>query len=1009
MSADRALAPTMIGRHAQVQDCEAHLRLAREGAGQVVLIAGEAGIGKSRLVREFVADIRQASADGITILAGHCYDEASPVPYAPLLDALRELVRERGTASVATMAGSWVGDLTRLLPELAPSAPPAVDTGDPGTQKRRLFEAICAICRPTAGQEVRVVILEDLHWLDRTSQELIFYLTRALAHDRVLLLGTYRADEIQAGRPLTQLLIELNRERRTHEIRLAPLSRNDLAVMLETILGRHLPGGFVDMLHDHTGGNPFFTEEVLKALLEADALDRLIEATRRGRPVDLAALPRSVRDSILGRIVGLDQKTTTILRYAATIGRRFDFDLLLALTGETERDLLGHLRTLIAAQLIIEESGEVFAFRHALTQQTVYGDLLVRERRLLHGEIAATIARVYGDALDTHLADLSYHASAAGAWEQALHYARRAGERARDLYAPRAAVEQFTRALDAARQLAPAPIATLIDLHRERGRACELVGDFDGARNDHEAALELAQSSADRQGIWRAALDLGMLWTGRNYAQAGIWYERALNLARGLDQPALLAHSLNRVGNWHLNLERPLEAEELHREALTIFRGLADRSGTAETLDLLGMTYFLRGDLILQTTYYQEAVALFRELDNRPGLASCLAILAARGGTYHIDLVVPAVPRLGEAQYEGEQALQLAHAIGWRAGEALALLILSTGLGPQGEYASALELARRGHEIAEEIEHRQWLTLAHLARGALALDLLALAEALAHLERARALAEESDAPQWLGCTTALLALALIRQHDLSQATDLLAGVSDPGTPAQTIAQRLLWYARAELALASADLATALQITDRLLATAPNRREEADGRGTVPQLVRLRGEVLVACGRLAEAEATFHAARAAARAYGMRPLLWRVHAALGRLYETQRRREEAEHEFAAARAIIEALSAAVPDPALRAAFARGTAVLLPTPRLPTALRAAKQAYSGLTTREREVAALVSQGQSNRAIAARLSLSERTVATHVGSILAKLDLTSRAQIATWARDRGLEPPA
>jgi predicted ATPase len=162
MSADHALAPSMIGRHAQLAECEARLRLAREGAGQVVLIAGAAGIGKSRLVREFLA--RTATpGDGVAILAGHCYAEESPVPYAPLLEALRELVREHGAATVAAAAGTWAGELSRLLPELAGTAPLAAETGDPGTQKRRLFESICAVCRPPGATGVRIVVLEDLH------------------------------------------------------------------------------------------------------------------------------------------------------------------------------------------------------------------------------------------------------------------------------------------------------------------------------------------------------------------------------------------------------------------------------------------------------------------------------------------------------------------------------------------------------------------------------------------------------------------------------------------------------------------------------------------------------------------------------------------------------------------------------------------------------------------------------------------------------------------------------
>jgi predicted ATPase len=378
--------------------------------------------------------------------------------------------------------------------------------------------------------------------------------------------------------------------------------------MLETILGRHPPAAFVEAFYDHTGGNPFFVEELLKSLLETDTLDRLIDQTRRGRAVDLAAVPRSLRDTILRRADGLEPPSIALLRYAAVLGRRFDCALLQAVAGCDEAEPLRRLRVLVAAQLIVEESADTFAFRHALTHQAVQGDLLARERRILHGEVAATMERLYAATLDAHLAELADHTFQAGVWERALVYARRAGERARDLDEPRAAVEQFSRALDAVGHLEPSWQTDGAGLYRDRGQAHELLGDFEAARSDYEMAAELAGTATDRRGEWRAALDLGLLWAGRDYSQAGAWYQRALDQARALGEPALLAHSLNRVGNWQLNLEQPLEALRLHHEALTIFHDLADQRGAAETLDLLGMTNLFRGDLLAATAAYRQAV-----------------------------------------------------------------------------------------------------------------------------------------------------------------------------------------------------------------------------------------------------------------------------------------------------------------------------------------------------------------------------------------------------------------
>ncbi|MDP9349959.1 MAG: helix-turn-helix transcriptional regulator, partial [Chloroflexota bacterium] len=218
---------------------------------------------------------------------------------------------------------------------------------------------------------------------------------------------------------------------------------------------------------------------------------------------------------------------------------------------------------------------------------------------------------------------------------------------------------------------------------------------------------------------------------------------------------------------------------------------------------------------------------------------------------------------------------------------------------------------------------------------------------------------------------------------------------------------------AELALADGDGALALAIAERLGAAAGNLLD----LGVIEGLQRVRGEALAALGQLAEAEATLRAMQEAALRRALRPLLWRNHVALGRFYHSQRRSAEAEREFAAARAIIDHLGANAPDDpvpdldgeSLREHFLRVTTALLPRPRPPTPRRAAKQRFGGLTMREREVAVLIAQGKSNRAIAKVLIIGERTVQTHISNIFAKLGCSSRAQVAAWAVANGLAEPS
>ena len=477
-------------------------------------------------------------------------------------------------------------------------------------------------------------------------------------------------------------------------------------------------------------------------------------------------------------------------------------------------------------------------------------------------------------------------------------------------------------------------------------------------------------------------------------------------LARHMGDPLTLAHSLNRVGNWYVNIEEPSVALHYHQEALTSFQQAHDSRGIAETCDLLGMTNALGGDLLQASAYYQQAVALFQELDDRQGLTSSLATLMilGEGGGYEIETMVPATTSFADSLHFGELALQTARDIGQRSAEIYALVALAQYLGPHGVYARALEVVQASLTLSEQIEHRQWLTAAHWQLGVLYLELLALSEAQQHLEQALALAHEVGSWNWIRIVSGFLARAYLLQQDLAKAESILAAALEADAAMQTIGQRLVWAARADLALARSDPSLALDITDRLIASAANLSDEH----VIPRLWKVRGEALATLGRIEEAKTMLRAAQAAAHAQGLRPWLWRICVTLGKLYQSQERQEEAEQAFATARTIIEELAADIPDEQLREQFLLQATAMLPQKRSLSPERAAKQAFGGLTLREREVAALIAQGKINREIADDLVVSERTVESHVSNIMFKLGVHSRRQIRAWAVEKGLVSP-
>jgi DNA-binding CsgD family transcriptional regulator len=382
-----------------------------------------------------------------------------------------------------------------------------------------------------------------------------------------------------------------------------------------------------------------------------------------------------------------------------------------------------------------------------------------------------------------------------------------------------------------------------------------------------------------------------------------------------------------------------------------------------------------------------------------------------RGGTFQSSTMIAASKDLIEAAREGEEALTIARDIGWRVGEAHALIVLGFCLGAHGEYTRALELEREALTLSEEIEHRQWMTHSYCALGALHLDLLALEEAQQSLEMALALARQMGSSHWIHCTTGYLASTYVLQHQYTQAEAVLNAVLTPKIVLQTLGQRLAWCANAELALAQNEPQPALQIVEALIASAAPP-EHHSGQ-IVPRLWRIRGEALAALAfseseadhRLVEAEELFRAALKTASTQQAWPLVWRLNTSLGNLYHRQDLHQEAEQAYVEARSGIETLAADLQDQSLRTKFLRRAFSMLPPTQRQSKRRITHHTRGGLTMREYDVAMLVALGKTNREIADELIVSERTIETHVGHILSKLGFTSRVQIAAWLDEQGL----
>jgi DNA-binding CsgD family transcriptional regulator/tetratricopeptide (TPR) repeat protein len=995
--------PTLIGRDAALSAAVNALDRARDAHGSTLLVSGEAGIGKSRLVRDLTT---RAQANGFVILQGACFETDRAHPYAPILDLVRVLSATSPALAAHYFAGA-AGELVTLFPELRSIFPDAERhaTRDPEEDRRRLFHSFADAIRALARVQPLLLVIEDVHWSDDATLDLMRHLARGIEAERIALVMTYRSDEI--GPRLSRLLADFDRARCAADVALRPLGAGQVSAMLQAIFGTQpaFESGFVNALHGLTEGNPFFVEEVLKGLVVGGDLVQT-DGTWRARPLEHIRVPRTATEAVGRRLAGLSDAAREVASVAAVAGRRFDFTMLQELTAHDERALLAHVKELIGAQLVVEESADRFAFRHALTREAMYERLLARERVALHRAIAATLERRFDESAHDVDDALAYHSFEAGEWDAARRFALRAAEHASTLCAPREQLQHLERAVIATEKAGRKADTSLL---LARGRAHETLGAFPQANADFVSAIAVACDAGDRRGEWEGLHALGMLWAARDYQRAGEYRRQALDVARSTGDPLLVAHSLNRVGNWHVNREDPQSGIPFHGEALSIFEKSGDRRGVAETVDLLAMAHHISGDQSTAVRLYERAVALFAGLEHRRGLANSLSVMMVSGPTHHASAGPVCASALVPELRRTERTIKLTTEIGWRAGEAFARYCLADALMWRGEYERALHLARGSLAIAEEIEHLEWQCGSRRVLGVIAMDLFALPLARQHLAAAHDIARRLASATWMRWTAAPFAICLARAGETSAARDALDEVDrmlpasamhtkQGGVDKRTLGEKYLALARAEVALAEDDAAGVCDLI-----------EESDAIGT-PRAALLRAAAFIDSEQWSAAAASLETARADATAQESRPLLWRIAALEGAMHLAQRRRLEARRAFDAARAMASELcNELTRDASLAAAFRAGVDAIAPAPPEPTPNRAAKAAHGGLTQRERETATLIAQGKSNRAIARALGIGERTVEGYVAAVLDKLGFSSRAQIAAWVTEQVQTQPS
>ena len=992
-----------VGREAELGRLEAAFRSVDGGEPAAVCLAGEAGVGKTRLVSRFTDRVR--ARDG-TVLLGGCVElgEAS-LPYAPVVEALRGLGRGLAPATLDELVGSGRPLLARLLPELGQGEESAAVPVGPLAQAR-LFEAFLGLLERLAARSPTVLVVEDLHWADRSTLDLLAFLVRNLRAELLLVL-TYRTDELHRQHPLRPFLAGLHRSGRVQRLDLARFDGAGVADLLTGILGTRPDDELVERIFLRSGGNAFFAEELLAVAHHGD-----------GR-----SLPPSLENVLLSRLQVLPEDTQATLRIVAAACGRVEPELLAAVSELSEVDLLTALRAAVAHQVLVPDPAtETYAFRHALTQEALYAELLPGERAQLHAAFARVLTQRSELAGPNRLAEpalLAYHWGRAHDPARALPAAVEAGLRSQATYGFADAQRHFETALVLWDQVADPGAGLGLDRAAVLQHAAEsayLAGDPIRAITLTRAALLDVDAAQDpvRAGLLHGRLGGYLRATGGEGAFEH--YQAAVRLVPTSPPLAERAQVLAAFGEALIVQARYRDSRDLCTEAIEVARQIGALADEGDARRALGVDLAFLGDLDAGVEQLREARRIAEAVGKVDDVARSYAVLSGLLESFG-ELEEATAVALEGADLATSQGLGRWHGPFLTATAARALF----GLGRWDEADRLLH--RAAARVAPELAATR--VLIHAAHSQLAVARGSAASAAQHLAAAREAYAVTVTQPWFATpmfiAAAELALAEGRPRDADSA--LTEGLRVAGANVVFAAPLLALGLRA--AADRAELARAGRSDDEVLvarrvggALADRLRARMAPEGSDGTVPTPRTDAHALAGEAERARLDGHSDpylwAAAAKAWELLGEPYPTAYARWREAEAQLLggvvRDQVESSLRAAHATAVELGAAPLRTEIEALARRGRLTLAPAPgtTLPAPQPPSPLDRLGLTAREREVLALIAMGRTNREIAQTLFISPKTATVHVSNILAKLGVRSRVDAATMAHRLGVVEP-
>lgn len=676
------LSSSLVGRDKEYAQLVGHLKAASRGQERMVIIDGEVGIGKTRLVQEL---LNLAEPD-FHLLIGRCYESEMALPYQPLVEALRGFLPTLDINRVQ-ISSLWLGEVSKLVPELSevlPDLPNSVPLNGE-TERSRLFEGVARFLVALSRQRPLLLFIDDLHWADQAALTLLQYLTRHVTRERILLIGAYRTEDL--NELLTNMMRSLYQDGLLSRISLRCLTLADVTTLIREMAGMESGGEkFSRRIYQETEGNPFFIFEVVRSLFE----EGILYQDEHGWSTDLKdfatsynqiLIPPSMRDVIQARLNRLDEVSRQVLETAAVFQQQFYFATVQKACDKAEDEMLDAFDKLLDAQLVKEGEvgikGSSYDFSHDKIREVTCQQMSGARRQQVHRRVGEALEIEYHHRLDEVVSRLAHHFTSGGDWEKALKYTIRAGDRARELYANEEAIAYYQRALELAEGKEESAIIyeglgdvyALVGKHQKAIESYQLVLDSAGEGLDKRRRAEIYRKigrvhernggralalehfrtgrrilESDGPSLEMVRLDSGMAFL---YIRQGQYKEAIRLCQQSLDMLGELPENAdsrkeramiyNNLGSIYLNWNDYPQATEHFEKSLIIRRENGDAHGTAILYNNLGVVYERQGNYDRAFEYHRQSFDIEKEIGDIYGLAishANLGLILCRKGDY---------------------------------------------------------------------------------------------------------------------------------------------------------------------------------------------------------------------------------------------------------------------------------------------------------------------------------------------------------------------------------------